>query len=117
MSIPLGDKKTAQATGSCLTYARRYVIQAMFGMAPVDDDGNDASEESAEGLDEEDTAYTNAGPAAVKKAIADFTANKGETGKAAAKRFSEALKEKASNTGDQKVVTAYLEKYKALKAG
>lgn len=116
-SIPLGDKKTAQATGSCLTYARRYIIQAMFGMAPVDDDGEGTTEESADDLEEEDTAYTNRGPAAVTKAIESFAANKGEKGKDAAKRFSEALKEKASVTGDKKVVAAYLAKYKELKAG
>jgi hypothetical protein len=112
-SIPLGDKKTAQASGSCLTYARRYFLQAFFGMAPVDDDGEEASDD----VPETDHAYTSKGPAAVMKLIDDFTADDGETGKAAAKRFSAELKEKASETGDKKVVEKYLAKYKELKAG
>ena len=33
---------TPQAIGSAITYARRYQISAMLGVAPEDDDGNDA---------------------------------------------------------------------------
>jgi hypothetical protein len=32
-----------QAIGSCITYARRYALSAMVGVAPEDDDGNAAS--------------------------------------------------------------------------
>jgi len=35
---------TPQAIGSCVTYARRYTLMSIFGIAPVDDDGNAASE-------------------------------------------------------------------------
>lgn len=34
---------TPQAIGSCITYARRYALAAMVGVAPEDDDGNAAS--------------------------------------------------------------------------
>lgn len=32
-----------QALGACLTYARRYSYMAILGIAPTDDDGNEAS--------------------------------------------------------------------------
>ncbi len=51
--LPLGEKTdkktgkvipaTAQSAGSCITYARRYVALAIAGIAPVDDDGEAAS--------------------------------------------------------------------------
>jgi hypothetical protein len=34
---------TAQAVGSAITYARRYALAAIVGLAQVDDDGNEAS--------------------------------------------------------------------------
>lgn len=36
-------KNDAQSIGSALTYARRYALAAMVGIAPEDDDGNAAS--------------------------------------------------------------------------
>lgn len=40
-----GEKRlTAQAAGSAITYARRYQLMAIAGMAPTDDDGEAASE-------------------------------------------------------------------------
>lgn len=41
--VPLGGKLTAQSVGSAITYGRRYQALAVFGLAPVDDDGNEAS--------------------------------------------------------------------------
>lgn len=38
-------KRDAQAVGSCITYARRYGLQAAAGIPAADDDGNKASEE------------------------------------------------------------------------
>jgi hypothetical protein len=32
-----------QSLGSCITYNRRYSLQAMTGLTPIDDDGNAAS--------------------------------------------------------------------------
>jgi len=45
MSCPVGNRKTAQAIGSVITYLRRYSIQSMTGSTAgvVDDDGNEAS--------------------------------------------------------------------------
>jgi len=37
------DKNTAQGLGSAITYARRYALSAFLGIAPEDDDGNEAS--------------------------------------------------------------------------
>lgn len=34
---------TAQSAGSAITYARRYQAMALVGMAPIDDDGNQAA--------------------------------------------------------------------------
>ncbi len=45
--LPLGPKGTAQAAGSAITYARRYAAMGIGGVAPVDDDGNHASAQSA----------------------------------------------------------------------
>lgn len=50
------QQNTPQGIGSCITYARRYGLAAMVGVAPEDDDGNAASQGS------------NAKPTAVKKA-------------------------------------------------
>lgn len=43
LSIPL-SKVTAQEIGSAITYGRRYLAMAQTGLAPDDDDGNDASQ-------------------------------------------------------------------------
>jgi hypothetical protein len=37
------QKNTPQGIGSCITYARRYALMAYVGLAPEDDDGNEAS--------------------------------------------------------------------------
>lgn len=39
----LVNKKDMQGLGSALTYARRFGLMAMAGVAPADDDGNDAA--------------------------------------------------------------------------
>jgi hypothetical protein len=41
--LPLPAGKNMQEMGSALTYARRYGLAAMVGVAPEDDDGNAAS--------------------------------------------------------------------------
>ena len=43
LEIPLA-KMDAQGVGSCVTYGRRYGLQAFVGIKAVDDDGNAASE-------------------------------------------------------------------------
>ncbi len=42
LNVP-ASKMDAQGFGSACTYARRYSLQAAFGVAPEDDDGNAAS--------------------------------------------------------------------------
>lgn len=39
---------TPQGIGSCITYARRYALSALVGVAPEDDDGNAASGRTGE---------------------------------------------------------------------
>lgn len=46
LNVP-ATKKDAQGFGSACTYARRYSLQAAFGVAPEDDDGNAASKAPA----------------------------------------------------------------------
>jgi hypothetical protein len=46
LTIPLA-KVDAQGYGSALTYARRYALAAMVGIAPEDDDGNAATAHGA----------------------------------------------------------------------
>ena len=43
LTLPVA-KKDAQGYGSALTYARRYSLEAAFGIASEDDDGNGASD-------------------------------------------------------------------------
>ena len=40
-------KNPAQALGASMTYARRYGLCSMLGMAPVDDDGNSLAQDDA----------------------------------------------------------------------
>jgi len=42
ISVPV-SKNDAQAYGSAITYAKRYSLQAAFGVPSVDDDGNSAT--------------------------------------------------------------------------
>jgi len=41
LTIPV-DKNNAHGVGSALTYARRYSLSAMVGIAPMEDDGDEA---------------------------------------------------------------------------
>lgn len=47
LPIMVGEKATAQQVGSAITYARRYALAAMVGVAPEDDDGQSASQTTA----------------------------------------------------------------------
>ena len=47
LTIPLA-KPDAQGYGSAISYARRYALAAMVGVAPEDDDGNAASQRPAQ---------------------------------------------------------------------
>lgn len=43
------QQNTPQGIGSCITYARRYALASMVGVAPEDDDGNAASQGTTSG--------------------------------------------------------------------
>lgn len=58
-------KNDMQGYGSAVTYARRYGLMSMAGIAPEDDDGNDAAK-----LDPRDEPVRETGPTAMQQAIA-----------------------------------------------
>lgn len=75
------EKKTAQAAGSAITYARRYALTAIFGItADEDDDANEASGTTVQKTSAKQTSKSSE-PSIdeVKKAYA-LAFNKGEDG-------------------------------------
>ncbi len=96
--VPLGPKATAQAAGGAITYARRYALAAIAGIAQVDDDGN-ASSGRAKQVDADVESLTEAVEAA-------------ETSEEL-----EALKESVQETGDKALVGAFVAKRTKLKKG
>lgn len=53
---------TPQSVGSAITYARRYALQSMIGVAPDDDDGNAASGKTNGHADDRQSAPANGKP-------------------------------------------------------
>ena len=52
--MPVKNSTDAQAVGSAITYARRYALSAMVGVAPADDDdGNNAAGKNGSDLKKE----------------------------------------------------------------
>jgi hypothetical protein len=51
-------QNTPQGIGSCLTYARRYALASMVGIAPEDDDGNAASQRPTQATAKPQTVST-----------------------------------------------------------
>jgi ERF superfamily len=47
MPLLLGNQETSQSFGSAITYARRYALSAVLGLAADDDDGNAASDKKS----------------------------------------------------------------------
>lgn len=45
-NMPVKDASNPQAVGSAITYARRYALMGVCGIAPEDDDGNGAAAEA-----------------------------------------------------------------------
>jgi len=43
LDMPLGKDATPQSCGSAITYAQRYIVQAMLALPSTDDDGNQSS--------------------------------------------------------------------------
>lgn len=56
-------KPDPQGFGSALTYARRYALSAMVGVAPADDDGEAASGRGGNGFDKLDRPHQETRPA------------------------------------------------------
>tara|TARA_B100001250_G_scaffold62916_1_gene49335 strand:- start:4181 stop:4663 length:483 start_codon:yes stop_codon:yes gene_type:complete len=46
LKMPIGGKQDAQAVGATITYARRFSLSAMVGIAQTDDDGNSISDKA-----------------------------------------------------------------------
>lgn len=66
VSIPV-NKLDAQGFGSALTYARRYSLSAAFGVAPEDDDGNEACKQTARMREKEITEVPDSRSCEVRK--------------------------------------------------
>ena len=47
IKIPGSDGRAMQQLGSAITYARRYALQSLYGLAATDDDGESASPPAA----------------------------------------------------------------------
>ncbi len=109
MKPPKAGPAGPQEMGSVISYARRYITQAVAGMAAVDDDAEAASQ-----TDEMESIPTDID--LIGKNIITFQANPGESGKDAAERFKAELEAKVSAAGDAKLAAAYIEKRKALRS-
>ncbi len=111
MSVPIGNKATAQATGSCITYMRRYLSAAIGGIAQVDDDGNAASAPAAPSrtpakpAKQMNSSYAEAAVSLIERinACEDLAA-------------LETIKPEVAEVGDQVIADAYVSRKKTLKA-
>ncbi len=116
------DKKTGkpkqvtpQSAGSVITYIRRYVAQAFAGIAPGDDDGEAASQQPAEEV-EDAAPDTGAEIADLTDGMASFKAKKAETMTETLARFKTQYEARVSATGDSTLVEAYMAHRKLLRA-
>jgi len=50
MPLPKGSKNQSQEVGKCITYARRYALASVCGIAQEDDDGNFAEQSEPKAL-------------------------------------------------------------------
>ncbi len=112
--VPLGGKLTAQSVGSAITYGRRYQALAVFGLAPVDDDGNEASQPaSAPKRGAAKTAPANDTYAGNRDelvaTIEGFTGTYDE--------FEKDIRPRVEDLGDAEVNKQFLAKRKTLKKG
>jgi hypothetical protein len=107
MQLPIGQKNTAQAAGSCITYMRRYMLAALAGIAQVDDDGNAASASPPHPKAAKPAART-----VQADASTDLTTR---IGACSSLEALEALKVEVAEVGEQEVANAYIAKKKELK--
>lgn len=92
---------TAQTVGSAITYGRRYQLFALFGLAPADDDGNEASGRT----ETEDSADLDARRNAWKQRLAEC-----ETLEAV-----DSLRQELEQIGTEELVKDYADKRKAIR--
>jgi len=85
-------QNTPQAIGSCITYARRYALASMVGVAPEDDDANEASRPQTTGLQGLPAAKPSA-PPKYAAFVDDMTAKADEGMVALTKAMNEAPKD------------------------
>lgn len=76
-SMPCDSSKlTPQVIGSAITYARRYALSAMVGIAPHDDDdGNEASKKPANNIEKPNPFLTPDNKSEWERAINSFKKN------------------------------------------
>jgi hypothetical protein len=76
--VMTAGQNTAQGIGSAITYARRYALSSMVGVAPEDDDGNAASQSNGNGRKPEQAPMkvetNSAPPAGFDEWLADLEA-------------------------------------------
>ncbi len=94
-SIPI-PKNDAQGFGSAVTYARRYALLGLLGLAPEDDDGNAASSSggnraSGQQSSGQQQRTQQRAPAQQPRAAEAAPANAGATDAAHAKKLAEAI--------------------------
>lgn len=98
-------KNDAQAVGSAITYARRYALAALVGVAPEDDDGNGAV---IKPVNNKESKPANTEKIAAPYPSADFEANKQSwidlvsSGKKTAQNIIDLISTKGSLTEAQK---------------
>lgn len=111
--LPLPGKaaNATQAAGGCITYGRRYIGMGLFGIAPVDDDG----EVSQAADDEEEDEGGGEDTDAIREQMATFKPNKGETAKEVVARFESEFKARVSASGDNGLVNDYISRRTEVK--
>ena len=70
------NRNDAQAVGSAITYARRYQLMAVFGLAPSDDDGNAAAASPPKGVHQPNDATPEQKVKAIDENLESITAIK-----------------------------------------
>lgn len=92
-------KDDPQGIGSAITYARRYGLQAIVGIAPEDDDGNAASGNRGKAEDKETTKRT-FGPVSLPKANAATVYITPKQAQDFAMRFRDSLRDELKGNAD-----------------
>jgi hypothetical protein len=113
--LPLGSKATAQAAGSAYTYARRYQAQAFAGIAPVDDDGQAASQPPPKREAKEVKEKPDGGGKAELLRELNAIEVSAKLSKLDATAQLEGLKERVRALNDEEVASLYVEKKKSIR--